>query len=53
MKRRDFSARLRTLRKISKATAREVHGGKRKNGATPRLYESACKGTHIPEVVIE
>jgi type VI protein secretion system component Hcp len=22
-------------------------------GATPKLYEAACKGTHIPEVVIE
>jgi type VI protein secretion system component Hcp len=22
-------------------------------GATPKLYEAACKGTHLPEVVIE
>ena len=21
--------------------------------ATPKLYEAACKGTHLPEVVIE
>jgi type VI protein secretion system component Hcp len=22
-------------------------------GAIPKLYEAACKGTHLPEVVIE
>jgi hypothetical protein len=27
-----------------------VAGG---NTPTPKLYEAACKGTHIPEVVIE
>jgi hypothetical protein len=29
-----------------------VRGGKRNKG-TPKLFEAACKGTHIPEVVIE
>ena len=23
-----------------------------KGGTTPKLYEAACKGTHIPEVVL-
>ena len=23
------------------------------DAATPKLYEAACKGTHIPEVTIE
>ena len=23
------------------------------SGGTPKLYEAACKGTHLPEVVIE
>jgi hypothetical protein len=30
--------------------AGSVTGGKK---ATPKLFEAACKGTHLPEVVIE
>jgi len=29
-----------------------VKGG-RIDAASPKLYEAACKGTHLPEVVIE
>jgi type VI protein secretion system component Hcp len=28
-------------------------GGKLIDAATPKLYEAACKGTHIPEVVLQ
>ena len=28
-------------------------GGNLADAATPKLHEAACKGTHIPEVVIE
>ena len=30
-----------------------VMGGNLADAATPKLHEAACKGTHIPEVVIE
>ena len=30
-----------------------VTGGKLIDAATPKLFEAACKGTHIPVVVIE
>jgi type VI protein secretion system component Hcp len=30
-----------------------VAGGKLIDAATPKLHEAACKGTHLPEVVIE
>jgi hypothetical protein len=30
-----------------------VSGGKLIDAATPKLHEAACKGTHLPEVVIE
>jgi hypothetical protein len=30
----------------------DVKGG-RIDAATPKLHEAACKGTHLPEVVIE
>ena len=33
--------------------ATDVKGGKAVKAATPKLYEAACKGTHLPEVVIE
>ena len=30
-----------------------VNGGSRKvDAATPKLFEAACKGTHIPEVTL-
>jgi type VI protein secretion system component Hcp len=47
-----------TNENIRELTAGEldiVVGGKGKlmDAATPKLYEAACKGTHIPQVVIE
>jgi len=30
-----------------------VSGGKLIDAATPKLHDAACKGTHLPEVVIE
>ncbi|MBV9294712.1 MAG: type VI secretion system tube protein Hcp, partial [Acidobacteriaceae bacterium] len=31
----------------------EFEVDKMHDGATPKLYEAACKGTHIPEVTID
>ncbi len=45
-----------TNENIRELTAGEldiVVGGKLLDAATPKLHEAACKGTHIPEVVIE
>jgi hypothetical protein len=36
---------------VSESKGQNILGGKPKK--TPRLFESACKGTHIPEVIIE
>jgi len=38
---------------LSPDQATDVKGGKLIDGATPKVYEAACKGTHIKEVVIE
>jgi type VI protein secretion system component Hcp len=50
------SNRQATNENIRELTAGEldiVVGGKLLDAATPKLHEAACKGTHIPEVVIE
>ena len=39
---------LRLVRDLPAVDARRIGGG-----ATPKLYEAACKGTHLPEVVLE
>ncbi len=44
-----------TKEKIRELTADEldaVTGAKLLDRATPKLYEAACKGTHLPEVTI-
>jgi hypothetical protein len=38
--------------KVRVVAGDNIHGGKKKK-ATPKLLESAAKGTHLPEVVIE
>jgi type VI protein secretion system component Hcp len=38
---------------VSAKRAGSVKGGKPTAKASPKLFEAACKGTHIPEVVIE
>ena len=40
----------RTLRLVRDLPA--VHERQIVGGTTPKLYEAACKGTHLPEVVI-
>jgi type VI protein secretion system component Hcp len=53
-KRKKASRDVRTLaaKPVSAKKAGHVTGGKL-SAATPKLHEAACKGTHLPEVVIE
>ncbi len=41
------------IRELTAGELEIVVGGKLMDAATPKLYEAACKGTHIPQVVIE
>jgi hypothetical protein len=47
------SARSLHAKGVSDRKAQSVRGGKPKKTSSAKLYEAACKGTHIPEVVIE
>ena len=40
-------------RELTDSELDAVTGGKLIDAATPKLHEAACKGTHLPEVVIE
>lgn len=54
-KRKKANQKIRTLatKSVSAKKAGHVKGGKLLDAATPKLHEAACKGTHLPEVVIE
>ncbi len=41
------------IRELTAGELEIVVGGKLIDAATPKLHEAACKGTHIPQVVIE
>lgn len=41
------------LRSLDERELSNVAGGKGVKTSSLRLYEAACKGTHLPEVTIE
>ena len=48
MKKKSRGQRNPEVRDLTPRNTKDVKGG-----TTPKLYEAACKGTHIPEVTME